>query len=636
VADPPVSDAQAEIVNAVGMKFKLMPPGEFQMGDPDGRPTEVPHKVTLTRPFFMGVHEVTNAQWQSVMKAWPREASKRLGRDFQRDNNPVVLVDWAAAKNFCDRLSSLEDEQQAGRRYRLPTSAEWEYACRAGTGTKYSFGDEAKHIGDHAWFFGNADQKTQAVGQKTPNPWGLFDMYGNVWEWCSDWRGPYRADAQTDPTGPASSELQQRVLRGGCFTTKPDSRQPTDPAFHSAARLGLFPAKFSDGIGFRVVFDSIEAASREAAAKPLEPAVPRSTVVTPAVGNPAPPPDPTAGAGEEGEEKATPIELALRWIADHQLPDGGWSFDLTTCAPCAGKCSHSGESKGPDRCGATAMALLPFLGRGYTHREGPYRKQIDKGLGFLVGMVTEGQGKAYGIGGSLYSQGLAAIVLSECLAMSGDDRLRAPAQAAIDFIVHAQDPAGGGWRYSPRQPGDTSSFGWQVTALHSGHLGGLKVSPLAVRKAITFLDSVQADDGAGYGYTSPGERPGTSAVGLLCRTYLGWNQNHPALRRGVAKLAAIGPTSDLYFDYYATRLMHYVEGDDWVAWNKRMKAMLVASQSTTGHEAGSWHDGVDGGHGASTAGRLYCTSLAAMILEIPYRWLPIYQRPVKAAAVQAR
>ncbi len=342
-----------------------------------------------------------------------------------------------------------------------------------------------------------------------------------------------------------------------------------------------------------------------------------------AVDGPASPAGPVSGAGQADESA---VDRALQWIADHQLPDGGWSFDLTNCVTCAGKCSHSGELKGPDRCAATAMALLPFLGRGSTHRKAAYCQQIGEGIGFLVGLVREGQGKAYGTGGSLYSQGLAAIVLSECFAMSGDDRLRSPAQAALDFIVQAQDPAGGGWRYSPRQPGDTSSFGWQVTALHSGRLAGLEVNPLVVRKAIGFLDSVQVNDGAGYGYTAPGDRPGTSAVGLLCRSYLGWNQDHPALRRGVAKLAAIGPISDLYFGFYATRLMHYVEGDDWVDWHQCMKAMLLARQSTAGHEAGSWYEGVDGGHGPSAAGRLYCVSLATMILEIPYRWLPICRR----------
>lgn len=607
---PSEPEVVTDVINSVGMRFKLVHPGELQMGDPDPKSkvrTEEPHKVTLTRPYFIGVHEVTNGQWLKV--------NGKIPSKFQGRQNPVENVTWADASQFCEKLSQLQDEREAGRVYRLPTSAEWEYACRAGTATRYSFGDEDRQLADHAWFFDNADGTTHPVGRKKPNPWGLFDIYGNVWEWCSDWRGPYDAAAKSDPKGPASSELNQRVLRGGCWET-----QPAKTPFHSAARLGMFPGKATHGIGLRVVFDlqgmnSQVAASDGGTRRPAPVPAAMADVSEPAV-----PTQPDRGAGAPVE---SPVDLALKWIADHQLPDGGWSFDLTTCRGCAGKCSRSGLSKGTDRCGATAMALLPFLGRGYTHREGPYRRQIGEGIRFLVGMVREGQGKAYGDGGSLYSQGFAAIVLSECLAISGDDQLRVSAQAAINFISQAQDPAGGGWRYSPRQPGDTSSFGWQLTALHSGHLVGLKVDPLVVRKAVSFLDSVQVDDGAGYGYTSPGDRPSTSAVGLLCRTYLGWNKDRPALQRGIAKLAGIGPTQDLYYDYYATRLMHQVGGDEWIFWSNRMKPLLVESQSTNMHEAGSWCDNVDGGHGATAAGRLYCTSLATMILEVGDGRLPI-------------
>jgi hypothetical protein len=329
------------------------------------------------------------------------------------------------------------------------------------------------------------------------------------------------------------------------------------------------------------------------------------------------------GGGSSQSEAA--VESGLKWIIQHQMPDGGWSFNLKACPSCNGSCTH-GVDKGvaADRCGATSMALLPFLGRGYTHKEGPYRKQIEAGVGFLAAMTVKGQGKAYAAGGNMYSQGLAGIVLSESYAMTQDRRLQMPAQAALNYIMAAQDPAGGGWRYSPKQAGDTSAVGWQLMALKSGHMAFLQVSPLTIKKAVEFLNAVQQDDGATYGYTDPGNGAGTSAVGLLCRMYLGWKKDHPALQRGVDRLAKMGPSKDLYFDYYATQILHHVEGDRWVGWNNRMRDMLVTTQAKKGHEAGSWYDGVDGGHGAHAAGRLYCTSLATMILEVYYRHLPIY------------
>jgi hypothetical protein len=326
-----------------------------------------------------------------------------------------------------------------------------------------------------------------------------------------------------------------------------------------------------------------------------------------------------SGGGNSQSEAA--VEAALKWFIQHQLPDGGWSFDLTKCPSCQGQCTHSATGHAGDRCAATAMALLPFLGRGYTHKEGPYKAQLEHGIHFLASMTVAGNGKAYGPGGSMYSQGIAGIVLSESYAMTQDKRLAIPAQMALNYIMAGQDPVGGGWRYAPKQAGDTSAVGWQLMALKSGNLAYLEVSPIVIKKAVEFLNSAQGDDGATYGYTGPGAGPATSAVGLLCRMYLGWKKDHPALQRGVERLAKMGPSRDLYFDYYSTQILHHMEGDMWVAWNAKMRDMLVTSQATKGHETGSWYTGVEGGH---PVGRVYCTSLSTMILEVYYRHLPIY------------
>jgi hypothetical protein len=339
-----------------------------------------------------------------------------------------------------------------------------------------------------------------------------------------------------------------------------------------------------------------------------------------------------AGAGGGGADTEDAVDRALKWFIAHQMPDGGWSFDLAECPSCQGKCSHGGKAKGKDRCAATAMALLPFLGRGYTHKEGPYKAQLEAGIAFLAGLAVKGEGNAAQAGGGgVYSQGLAGICLSEAYAMTQDGRLQGPAQYALNCIMNWQDPVAGGWGYNPKSAGDTSILGWQLMALKSGNMAYLSVNPATVKNAIKFLDSVEEDSGAFYGYRAPGKGLGTTSVGLLCRMYLGWKKENPALERGVEFLAKKGPTNDLYYDYYATQIMHHVEGDVWQAWNTKMKKMLLDAQAKQGHEAGSWHKGVEGGHGAHAAGRLYCTSLATMILEVYYRHLPIYRNQVTEA-----
>ena len=334
-----------------------------------------------------------------------------------------------------------------------------------------------------------------------------------------------------------------------------------------------------------------------------------------------------AAAGGGGGDTEAAVDRALKWFVEHQLDDGGWSFDLTECPKCKGKCSHSGEgARAEDRAGATAMALLPFLGRGYTHKEGPYKKVVERGVAFLAAKSVASQGKVYGAGGTMYSQGLAGIALSECYGMTQDNRLAQPTQMALNFIMSAQDQRGGGWRYSPGQAGDTSAVGWQIMALKSGNMAYLQVNPLTIKKAVEFLNFVQADSGATYGYTdNSSPAPARSAVGLLCRMYLGWKKDNPALQDGASRISKLGPNKDLYYDYYATQIMHHMEGDMWVAWNNKMKKMLIESQSKKDHEAGSWYEGVESGHGAHAAGRVYCTALSTMILEVYYRHLPIYR-----------
>jgi hypothetical protein len=331
-----------------------------------------------------------------------------------------------------------------------------------------------------------------------------------------------------------------------------------------------------------------------------------------------------AAGGNDASEAA--VAAALEWFANHQLPDGGWNYDHRI-GPCNSRCGNGGTLT-DCRTGATAQALLPFLGAGQTHKTGKYKKNVEAGLYFLTQQmkVKPQMGLQCGDlaqgGGTMYSHGMASIVLCEAYAMTHDKGLMMPAQLSLNHIVYAQDPVGGGWRYGPRTPGDTSVVGWQLMALKSGHMAYLVVPPATIVGANKFLDSVMSDY-AYYGYTDPGRGQATTAIGMLCRMYLGWKKDHPGIEKGIQYLSQTGPSAgNMYYNYYATQCMRHYEGEMWDKWNVKMRDQLVNSQEKAGHLKGSWV--MKGDHGAERGGRLYCTSMATMILEVYYRHMPIY------------
>ncbi len=234
------------VVNSIGLQLLLIPAGEFQMGSPDSDSDayddEKPqHTVRITKPFYLGVTEVTQEQYERVMGTNPSY--------FKGAQLPVETVSWVDAMEFCRKLSELPGERIAGRVYRLPTEAEWEYACRAGSKTKWSFGDAESSLGDYAWYTSNSGRKTHTVGTKKPNAWGLYDMHGNVWEWCSDWYKPdYTTTTVSDPTGPATGSI--RVYRGGSWGNYAGQGR-------SAFRDGGTPDS-GGGLGFRLAFSSVD------------------------------------------------------------------------------------------------------------------------------------------------------------------------------------------------------------------------------------------------------------------------------------------------------------------------------------------------------------------------------------------
>ena len=199
----------AQLPGGTAMEFVWIEPGSFTMGSPeseDGRiDNEGPqHRVTISQGFYLGKTELTQGQWESVMGSNPS--------DYKGSTHPVETISWTEVQGFIGKLNEAAGEEI----YRLPTEAEWEYACQAGTETRWSFGDDESQLKDYAWYDGNNSPfETKDVGTKLPNAWGLYDMYGNVFEWCQDWYGGYSSDAQVDPTGPATGS--DRVKRGGAF-----------------------------------------------------------------------------------------------------------------------------------------------------------------------------------------------------------------------------------------------------------------------------------------------------------------------------------------------------------------------------------------------------------------------------------
>ena len=321
--------------------------------------------------------------------------------------------------------------------------------------------------------------------------------------------------------------------------------------------------------------------------------------------------------GNPASENA--VGLGLAWLAAHQWQDGGWRLDLAK-GPCAGQCGNSGSIG--TTTGATGLALLPFLGAGHTHLQGEYRDVVERGLYYLKShmVMTEQGGDLQE--GTMYAQGIATIALCEAYGMTQDESLRQPAQRAIDFICYAQH-SGGGWRYYPGQPGDTTVFGWQMMALKSAAMAGLNVPSPTITLAERFLDSVQSADGAFYGYLIRGNKPGPTAIGLLIRMYTGWPRDDARLQRGIEFLAKNGPSkSDMYFNYYAAQVLNHADSPAWPKWNVELRDYLIRTQATAGHERGSWYfldqHGVKGG-------RLYTTAMCTMILEVYYRHMPLYE-----------
>ena len=236
----PLKEYAVDLGGGVRLKMVLIPAGEFMMGSPDAdkdaSADEKPrHRVRITKPFYLGKYLLTQEQWQAVMGSNPSR--------YKGSKNPVEQVSWDDSQIFLGKLNAKAGGK--GGKFGLPTEAQWEYACRAGSSTKYCFGDEESGLGEYGWYGANSDNKPHPVGGKKPNAWGLYDVHGNVWEWCADWYDPsyYAISPKNDPLGPEAGSLH--VNRGGAWSSGAGYCR-------SACRSGDLRGLHDGNLGFRV------------------------------------------------------------------------------------------------------------------------------------------------------------------------------------------------------------------------------------------------------------------------------------------------------------------------------------------------------------------------------------------------
>ncbi|MCI0333279.1 MAG: terpene cyclase/mutase family protein [Planctomycetes bacterium] len=321
------------------------------------------------------------------------------------------------------------------------------------------------------------------------------------------------------------------------------------------------------------------------------------------------------------------VALGLRWVASQQHRSGLWSL--------SGPYSDGSQTENPEA--ATAMALLAFQGAGFTPASDPkqeFTQVVRRGWKALL-QRQKSDGRFFDDANGthqLYTQAQCTMALCELYAMTGDAVYYDAAQRAVDYCVKIQSPQGG-WRYVPNQDSDMSVTGWFVMALQSARMGGIEVPSPVFEKIEKFLDSVQRGDENGYDVGSryayrvrDGATLPLTAEGLLCRQYLGWPHDDPRLNAGVEYLAANLPAWDkrnVYYWYYATQVLHHMEGKPWRKWNDEMKVLLPAHQEKRGRERGSWEP--KGDRWGDAGGRLYVTCLSLLTLEVYYRHLPMYR-----------
>jgi hypothetical protein len=417
------------------------------------------------------------------------------------------------------------------------------------------------------------------------------------------------------PKGTTSAESSAELARGQPDNSKSDSAQAQKPSNSDAAFEAPPNAGSTDDAALKKLVAGDDASQRQL------PDVYRMRVA----------PNRLSLAERQGATATTEaaVKAALVWLAENQEPDGRWDGRKHGAGRELIVAGQNRQGAGIDaNTGMTGLALLAFLASGHTHRDGSYQEQVRRGLEYLLRQQAPNgnlKGKATAFA-AMYCHAMATFALSEAYAMTGDERLREPVRRAINYTLAAQDPSGGGFRYRPGDPGDTSQCGWQLMALKSADLAGIPMPQQTRNGLIRFLRSVSAGQHGGLACYRPGERitrPMT-AEALVCWQFLGMPGDHPANKEAGDYLLGGLPGEgeiNLYYWYYATLAMYQLQGAHWEQWNSALRATLVARQKTAGPMAGSWDpQTVWGGYG----GRVYSTAMATLCLEVYYRFLPLY------------
>lgn len=337
-------------------------------------------------------------------------------------------------------------------------------------------------------------------------------------------------------------------------------------------------------------------------------------------------------------ESERAVEAALRWLSSTQSTDGYWD------GSAYGSGTIAVDEEGVDRLsaglhsdtGLTALSILAFLGAGYTQEEGPYQEPVDRAIRWLMSIQKEngflgGEATDYA---AMYCHGIATYALAEALGMQANPQanaeLRKTVQKAVDYILAFQNPDDGGWRYKKGWQGDMSMFGWQLMALKSAEIAGLKIPDQNRKLMIQFLQESSLGERKGlaayHRQFAPLPTPSMTAEALFCKQILGLKRNNPSSAEAVEYLLTYAPKAseeNLYYWYYGTLCMYQFGGNEWEQWNNNVRTLLIENQITNGNMAGSWDPkGPWGGYG----GRIYSTALATLSLEVYYRFLPLYRQ----------